>query len=60
MGLNANALVWHLDRLGRSMINWVLLVKNVKSRKIEIRSICDGAIDTTTVSGELSFNILHL
>jgi DNA invertase Pin-like site-specific DNA recombinase len=32
-------------------------VEQLRSRGIGFRSICDGAIDTTTASGELVFNI---
>ena len=50
-------LVWRLDRLGRSMPHLVSLIEELKSKKIGFKSICDGAIDTTTASGELIFNI---
>ena len=50
-------LVWRLDRLGRSMAHLVNLVEELRQRGIGFRSICDGAIDTTTASGELVFNI---
>ena len=50
-------LVWRLDRLGRSMNHLVLLIEDLKEKGINFKSICDGAIDTTTVSGELIFNI---
>jgi DNA invertase Pin-like site-specific DNA recombinase len=50
-------LVWRLDRLGRSMPHLVTLVEELRERGIGFRSICDGAIDTTTASGELVFNI---
>ena len=50
-------LVWRLDRLGRSMPHLVTLVEELQERGIGFRSICDGAIDTTTASGELIFNI---
>ncbi len=65
-GLNAclNALqpgdtltVWRLDRLGRSMPHLVTLVEDLLKRKIGFRSLCDGAMDTTTASGELMFNL---
>jgi DNA invertase Pin-like site-specific DNA recombinase len=49
--------VWRLDRLGRSMPHLVALVEGLLKRKIRFRSLCDGAIDTTTTSGELMFNI---
>lgn len=50
-------LVWRLDRLGRSMPHLVTLVQQLRERSIGFRSLCDGAIDTTTASGELVFNI---
>ena len=50
-------LVWRLDRLGRSMPHLVSLVEDLRIKGIGFRSICDGAIDTTTASGELIFNI---
>jgi DNA invertase Pin-like site-specific DNA recombinase len=49
--------VWRLDRLGRSMIHLVSLIEDFKKREISFKSLCDGAIDTTTASGELIFNI---
>jgi len=49
--------VWRLDRLGRSMIHLISLIDGFKERKIGFKSLCDGAIDTTTASGELIFNI---
>ena len=50
-------LVWRLDRLGRSLRHLVDLVENLRQRGIGFKSICDGAIDTTTASGELIFNV---
>ena len=50
-------LVWRLDRLGRSMAHLVTLVEELQERGIGFRSVCDGAIDTTTASGELVFHI---
>lgn len=46
-------LVWRLDRLGRSMPHLVSLIEELKTKDIGFKSICDGAIDTTTASGEL-------
>jgi DNA invertase Pin-like site-specific DNA recombinase len=34
-----------------------MLVEELLEKKIGFRSLCDGAIDTTTASGELMFNI---
>lgn len=50
-------LVWRLDRLGRSLPHLIDLVEGLKNRGVAFKSICDGAIDTTTASGELIFNI---
>jgi DNA invertase Pin-like site-specific DNA recombinase len=49
--------VWRLDRLGRSMQHLVSVITDMKARGIGFRSLRDGAIDTTTASGELVFNI---
>jgi DNA invertase Pin-like site-specific DNA recombinase len=48
-------LVWRLDRLGRSVRHLVTLVDQLRDCGVGFRSICDGAIDTTTPSGELIF-----
>lgn len=50
-------LVWRLDRLGRSMPHLVSVVTDLKERGVGFRSIQDGAVNTTTASGELIFNI---
>jgi DNA invertase Pin-like site-specific DNA recombinase len=50
-------LVWRLDRLGRSISHLVSLIEDLHAKGIGFRSICDGAMDTTTASGELIFNI---
>lgn len=49
--------VWRLDRLGRSMPHLVGLVEGLLGEGVGFRSLSDGAIDTTTASGELMFNI---
>ena len=49
--------VWRLDRLGRSMPHLVGLVEELLGKGIGFRSLQDGAIDTTTASGELMFNL---
>jgi DNA invertase Pin-like site-specific DNA recombinase len=49
--------VWRLDRLGRYMKHLISLIEDLKGKGIGFKSICDGAIDTTTASGELIFNI---
>ena len=50
-------IVWRLDRLGRSMVHLISLIEDLRTKQIGFKSICDGAIDTTTASGELIFNI---
>jgi DNA invertase Pin-like site-specific DNA recombinase len=50
-------LVWRIDRLGRSMLHLVQLIEDLGQKGISFKSLCDGAIDTTTASGELIFNI---
>ena len=49
--------VWRLDRLGRSMQHLVSVVADLKKRGIGFRSLRDGAIDTTSASGQLVFNV---
>lgn len=49
--------VWRLDRLGRSMVHLVSLIETLREKGVGFKSLCDGAIDTTTASGELVFNI---
>ena len=49
--------VYRLDRLGRSMVNLVTIIEQLREQGVDFKSICDGAIDTTTASGELVFNI---
>jgi len=49
--------VWRLDRLGRSMAHLVTLIEGLLQRQVGFRSLSDGAIDTTTASGELVFHI---
>lgn len=50
-------IVWRLDRLGRSMVHLVSLIEILREKGVGFKSLCDGAIDTTTASGELVFNI---
>jgi DNA invertase Pin-like site-specific DNA recombinase len=49
--------VWRLDRLGRSMRHLIALVEDLRGRGVGFRSLNEGAIDTTSASGELIFNI---
>jgi len=49
--------VWRLDRLERSMTHLVTVIEELLGRQVGFRALCDGAIDTTTASGELIFYI---
>ena len=49
--------VWRLDRLGRSMRHLITIVEGLRERGVGFRSLQEGAIDTTSASGELIFNI---
>jgi len=49
--------VWRLDRLGRSVRHLIDVVEELRQRGVGFKSVCDGAIDTTTASGELVFHI---
>lgn len=50
-------LVWRIDRLGRSLQHLVGIVSGFQEKGIHFKSLNDGAVDTTTASGELVFNI---
>ncbi len=39
------------------MPHLVILIEDLGKKAIRFRSLCDGAIDTTTASGELIFYI---
>ena len=49
--------VWRLDRLGRSMTQLVTVIEELHGRQVGFRALCDGALDTTTASGELIFHL---
>lgn len=49
--------VWKLDRLGRSLPHLVSIISSLKKKGVGFKSLRDGAIDTTTPSGELIFHI---
>jgi DNA invertase Pin-like site-specific DNA recombinase len=50
-------IVWRLDRLGRSMLHLVTVIAELGQRQVGFRSLCDGALDTTTATGDLVFHI---
>src|SRR5262245_32245113 len=49
--------VYRLDRLGRSLRHLVDLVDELQEKKVGLRSLSDGIIDTTTAGGKLIFGI---
>ena len=49
--------VWRFDRLGRSMLHLVTVIAELGQRQVGFRSLCDGALDTTTATGELVFHM---
>ena len=50
-------MVWRIDRLGRSLQHLVGIVSGFQEKGIHFKSLNDGAIDTTSASGELVFCI---
>jgi DNA invertase Pin-like site-specific DNA recombinase len=50
-------IVWRLDVPGKSLRHLITLVDLLQQKGIGFRSLCDSAIDTTSSSGELVFNI---
>lgn len=52
-------LVWRLDRLGRSMAHLVTLVEDLGKKGIRFRSLCDGAIDTTTALAQCARRLIQ-
>ena len=49
--------VWRLDRLGRSVRHLIDVVEDLGKRHVGFKSLCDGAINTTSASGKLIFHI---
>lgn len=49
--------VWRLDRLGRSLINLVVLVNSLGTRGIKFRSLTES-IDTGSFGGRLVFHLM--
>lgn len=49
--------VWRIDRLGRSLLDVLATVHDMRDQGISVRSISDG-IDPTTMQGRLMLNML--
>lgn len=50
-------MVWRIDRLGRSLLDVLSTVHDLRDQGISVRSISDG-IDPSTTSGRLMLNML--
>jgi DNA invertase Pin-like site-specific DNA recombinase len=48
--------VWKLDRLGRSLLNLINIVEELKIKKVGFKSITEK-MDTTTPHGEFLFSV---
>ena len=48
------------DRLGRNLVEIVQMVEKLRGRGVGLKVIQNGDIDTTTLTGQLIFNILAL
>ena len=53
-------IVWKLDRLGRSLLQLIETVNLLSERGVELRSLNENLIDTTTPSGKLIFGVFGL
>ena len=49
--------VWHLDRLGRSLKDLIAIVEKFEGQGMGLRSLQEN-IDTTTASGRLFFHMM--
>lgn len=52
--------IWKLDRLARSLLQLIETVNALHERGIQLRSLTENLIDTTTPSGKLTFGIFAL
>ncbi len=53
-------IVWKMDRLGRSLLHLIETVNLLNERGIQLKSLTENLIDTTTPSGKLVFGIFGL
>src|SRR6478672_6713526 len=52
--------VWRLDRLGRSLLHLIETVNLLRERGVQLRSLTESLIATTTPSGKLVFGVFAL
>src|ERR1700674_4301519 len=53
-------IVWKMDRLGRSLMHLIETVNMLHERSVQLKSLTENLIDTTTPSGKLVFGIFGL
>ena len=53
-------IVWKLDRLGRSLLQLIETVNQLHARGVQLKSLNENLIDTTTPSGKFLFGIFGL
>jgi DNA invertase Pin-like site-specific DNA recombinase len=49
--------VWRIDRLGRSLSHLVSIITSLQEHQTNFRSLMDGALDTTSPTGQFVFHI---
>ena len=52
--------IFTLDRRGRSLRHRFVLVDELQKKNVQLRSLSDGLIDTTTAGGRLIFGIFSV
>jgi DNA invertase Pin-like site-specific DNA recombinase len=53
-------IVWKMDRLGRSLLHLIETVNLLNERGVQLRSLNENLIDTTSASGKFLFGIFAL
>ena len=53
-------IVWKMDRLGRSLLHLIETVNLLNARGVQLRSLTENLIDTTSPCGKLVFGIFGL
>jgi DNA invertase Pin-like site-specific DNA recombinase len=53
-------IVWKIDRLGRNLRDLIDIVTGLEARRVGVRSLTNGIVDTTTAHGKLIFGMFAL
>jgi DNA invertase Pin-like site-specific DNA recombinase len=53
-------LIWKIDRLGRNLRDLIEIVTALEARDVEVKSLTNGIVDTTTAQGKLVFGMFAL